>query len=293
MMYQMYVFGDSFADTGNLPKSELSLASRQWYKPYGTPSPSVDASQTTFVQSDSIGTWLELREGPQTFRFRKNYISGFGMNFAVAGSGVLEVPQKVPTLTKQVDQFKELIKNGTIPKWRLRSPRGKGFRRLQDLGVERILVNNMHPLGRTPLRTRASNYKCCDDSANVVASTHNQLLAEKMGNYRGNVMLLDLNTAFSMMISSSPAPVHAVKNDNDRVKLFKNKLRPSCESFDPKGYCGQEDENGRPRYSITDLGEDRFANFYWDDVHPTDGGWSMALMLLKDDIKDFLDLLST
>jgi len=53
-MYQLYVFGDSYADTGNLPKSNLSRESRQWYKPYGTSSPSGRFSNR-FVQSDFVG----------------------------------------------------------------------------------------------------------------------------------------------------------------------------------------------------------------------------------------------
>lgn len=42
------------------------------------------------------------------------------MNFAVAGSGVLEVPEKVATLSKQVDNFEGLVKDRTFPPWRLR-----------------------------------------------------------------------------------------------------------------------------------------------------------------------------
>ena len=81
----------------------------------------------------------------------------------------------------------------------------KELQRLQDLGMNRILVNNMHPLGCTPFRTRPNNYTHCDDVANAVAVTHNKLLAEKLGNYRGNVMLLDLNTAFSRVVQPNPS----------------------------------------------------------------------------------------
>ena len=81
----------------------------------------------------------------------------------------------------------------------------KEVQRLQDLGMNRILVNNMHPLGCTPFRTRPNNYTHCDDVANAVAVTHNKLLAEKLGNYRGNVMLLDLNTAFSRVVQPNPS----------------------------------------------------------------------------------------
>ena len=81
----------------------------------------------------------------------------------------------------------------------------KEVQRLQDLGMNRILVNNVHPLGCTPFRTRPNNYTHCDDVANAVAAAHNKLLAEKLGNYRGNVMLLDLNTAFSRVVQPNPS----------------------------------------------------------------------------------------
>lgn len=81
----------------------------------------------------------------------------------------------------------------------------KEVQRLQGLGMNRIVVNNMHPLGCTPFRTRPNNYTHCDDVANAVAATHNKLLAEKLGNYRGNVMILDLNTAFSRVVQPNPS----------------------------------------------------------------------------------------
>lgn len=80
-------------------------------------------------------------------------------------------------------------------------------------------------------------------------------------------------------------------DDETLAKTFKNKLRPGCESFDPKGYCGQEDKDGYPQYSVTDdLSKDMFSNFYWDDVHPTHTGWFVAMMQLEDEAKAFLDL---
>ncbi|KAJ1291641.1 hypothetical protein BS78_02G331200 [Paspalum vaginatum] len=317
---QMYVFGDSFADTGNVPKSALSRDSRQWYKPYGSASTSGRFSNR-FVQSDFIATWLGHRGAPTAYRLRnKNSPCRFGMNFAVAGAGVLEVPQKVAKLSEQVDHFEELIDDGTIRDWRLHfgvalvAVSGNDYARLanmtsanetmalidevttgiahevrrlhQDIGVPKILVNNLHPLGCTPFRTRPSNYTRCDDVANAVASTHNKLLTEKLGGFGGDdVMLLDLNAAFSNVVQPSPS-----KSDEDLEKTFKNKLRPGCESFDPEGYCGQEDGDGNPQYSVTNLNEDVFGNFYWDDVHPAHTGWYVVMMQLQKDIKAFLHI---
>jgi hypothetical protein len=97
---------------------------------------------------------------------------------------------------------------------------------------------------------------------------------------------------FIGFICSSAVRVDATGSDDETLaKTFKNKLRPSCESFDPKGYFGQEDENGSPQYSVTDdLSKDMFSNFYWDDVHPTHTGWFIAMMQLEEEAKAFLDL---
>ncbi|XP_062186739.1 GDSL esterase/lipase At5g03610-like [Phragmites australis] len=320
-MYQMLVFGDSYADTGNIPKSDLSQESRQWYSPYGRLRPSGRLSDGK-VQSDFIAMLLGRSEGPPTYRLRSShYVDMFGMNFAFSGSGVFEVPQKVPTLREQVDYVEILIKEGTIKDWRLKdtvalvaisgndyvhianmsssnetialvgnvtTEIAKEVKRLQDLGVPKILVNNLHPLGCTPRHSRPNNYARCDDRANMVASMHNKNLAEKLGSDHENVMLLDLNTAFSNLVQPSP---DAAKNPSDYLaKAFTNKLRPSCESYDPKGYCGQEDENGHPQYSLSDLDDDPFGNFYWDDVHPTHTGWYFVMLQMQDYIKDFLDI---
>lgn len=54
---QMFVFGDSFADTGNIPKSGLSQATRQWYYPYGSSRNVFEDGRFSdgFVQTDFIG----------------------------------------------------------------------------------------------------------------------------------------------------------------------------------------------------------------------------------------------
>jgi hypothetical protein len=67
----MFVFGDSFADNGNIPKDtqQLSLISRQWYDPYGASygkdngtaagnSNATGRFSNYLVQSDFIGTYL-------------------------------------------------------------------------------------------------------------------------------------------------------------------------------------------------------------------------------------------
>jgi hypothetical protein len=59
--YQLFVFGDYFADTGNIQKSDLKLETRAWYEPFGMSDAAHDNNPTGrmsdgMVQSDFLGT---------------------------------------------------------------------------------------------------------------------------------------------------------------------------------------------------------------------------------------------
>ncbi|KAL6609628.1 hypothetical protein ACP70R_039597 [Stipagrostis hirtigluma subsp. patula] len=315
--YTLFVFGDSFADSGNLPKDKPSDATRTWYSPYGS-SDSLHYGRATgrfsngLVESDFIGKFLGRFEAPPTYVKRpKNYVEMAGMNLAFGGAGVFEVPHKVPTLGKQVGYFKKLIKDGILNPRMLRESvalvaiSGNDYARLakmtgttemiefvgnvtteiakqvkilQSLKVTKILVNTMHPLGCTPWLARPQNYTACDARGNMGASLHNGNLKKKLGGKKNkNVMLVDLNAAFNSFV-----------NPSDSVTdQFEHKLEPCCESSDPNGYCGQVDENGDEAYSVCD---DPDSYFYWDDVHPTQAGWKAVMDKLEGPIKDFLDI---
>ena len=88
------------------------------------------------------------------------------------------------------------------------------------------------------------------------------------------------------------AYLYAANNraENDLSKTIKNKLRPCCESFDPKGYCGQKDENGHSKYRVVDMHKEYGYCFYWDDVHPAHAAWLLVMTQLAQDIGTFLDI---
>jgi phospholipase/lecithinase/hemolysin len=73
--------------------------------------------------------------------------------------------------------------------------------RLQKLGAKKIMVNNMHPLGCMPRHTRLNNHTRCQGHGNFIASAHNSLLQQKLGN-NSHVLILDLNTAFTNVIDN-------------------------------------------------------------------------------------------
>lgn len=186
---------------------------------------------------------LGRSEAPLTYRRTKAGSPSpvqFGVNFAVGGAGVFEVPRKAPTLAKQIDYFEKMLDGRTIGKWRLRqsvalvaisgndyarvganvsSDDGdmidfignvtgeiaKGVNRLRKLGVTKVLVNTLHPLACTPWQSRPSNYTKCVGRGNMAADLHNDDLRRKLMNTTPSdgVYLLDLNRAFTAIINPS------------------------------------------------------------------------------------------
>ncbi|KAF0890723.1 hypothetical protein E2562_004221 [Oryza meyeriana var. granulata] len=315
--YSLFVFGDSFADTGNLPKSDLSEMSREWYYPYGSDWDNQPTGRfsNAMVQSDLIAQMLGRNEAPPAYRRRDNYVHPHGMNFAAGGAGVFSVPSGAPTLDSQVDNFRDLVQDGTITRRNLRNSvalvaisgndyarlsnvsntdqmvefiedvtteMAKQVHRLKNNGVSKILVNNLHPVGCTPWLTRPGNYSDCSFRGNMGSYIHNGNLEKKLNTSDLDyVFHVDLNTAFSNIVNPNPNAKHEMS------KTFKHKLSPCCESFDPNGYCGQKGDNGEDLYSLCD-NPDKY--FYWDDVHPTEAGWKAVMKQLEDPIKNFLGL---
>ncbi|KAK3153716.1 hypothetical protein QOZ80_2BG0180200 [Eleusine coracana subsp. coracana] len=315
---QLFVFGDSFADTGNIPKSHLSQVTRQWYRPYGSRRIlqegrfSDGSVQTDFMAKIVLGRY---RMPPMTYRIAKGFGDPKGMNFAHGGAGVFEVPQKRPSLSKQIHYLKQLIQDGIIHKWQLKesvalvaisgndyeraanmsseneilafvgnvtAEIAKGVERLRKIGVTKVLVNNLHPMGCMPWQTRPVNYTKCTGKGNMAADLHNENLKNKLNAAKSDsVYVVDLNKAFSSIVNPSDP-----KKSPKVAKEFTHKLMPCCRSYDPNGYCGQVDEHGKPQYSLCDNPEN---HFYWDDAHPSEAGWEAIMEQLEEDMTDFLD----
>jgi phospholipase/lecithinase/hemolysin len=151
----------------------------------------------------------------------------------------------------------------------------------ESIGVQKVLVNNLFPLGCAPSQTRPNNYAYCDDEGNHGAALHNRRLAEKLDGIDG-VLVVDLSAAFSKIVGP-----HA---DGDMANQFTNRLAPCCESFDPKGYCGQVDpETDEPLYKVC---ENPDGYFFWDDMNPTQAGWEAVMWQLDRSIREFLGLVN-
>jgi phospholipase/lecithinase/hemolysin len=149
---------------------------------------------------------------------------------------------------------------------------GAILKQMMDLGVEKVLVSTLPPIGCTPWLSRSSDYSSSCDS-HKVASIHNAYLEEKVFKDAA-VFNLDLKTMFKRLTSGS----------GSLSKKFKHKLEPCCEIFDQSEYCGQM-EDGVAAYSLCST-PDKY--FYWDDINPTHAGWKAVVKELEESIKNFL-----
>ncbi|KAE8797662.1 GDSL esterase/lipase [Hordeum vulgare] len=285
--YILYVFGDSFADNGNLvkmnPRSELN---RQWRPPYALSG----RFSNSLVQSDLIAFMLGQRKSPPAHRLTRK-VGRAGLNFAAAGSGVFDVPG-TQTLARQIHTFHKLVKDGDIDQERLASKSvalvavsGNDYAGLPADTKSFAEVEGFASkvAAEIAANTRANNYTHCNERRNLAAMLHNHHLADKLADMEG-VLVVDLNAAFSNVVRH-----YDDDGDGDIIpNLFREKLAPCCESMDPKGYCGQVDkETLEPLYKVCD-NPNMF--FFWDEMNPTMVGWQAVMGPLDHPIRKFLGL---
>ncbi|XP_044431860.1 GDSL esterase/lipase At5g03600 [Triticum aestivum] len=296
-----YPYGSNYVDADGFPRPNTPSGRFSNYK----------------IQSDFIATMLGLEEAPQAHALTaKKTCDPSGMTFATGGAGVLHsTSHEVPALAKQVDTFRKMVKDGTITEKQLShsvalmafsgndyagtgvsglsSPNdinayiGKVTKeiaanvdQLLKLGVTKVLVNNLHPIGCTPSHTRINNYTTCDIFENLGASIHNDNLKQVMTSKK-NVYIVDVYTAFINIVD------HGAGKGSELSKQFKRKLSPCCESLDSGGYCGQQGESSTELlYTVCD-NSNRF--FYWDDMHPTHAGWEAVMKQLEKPLREFVN----
>ncbi|KAK3139224.1 hypothetical protein QOZ80_5AG0379810 [Eleusine coracana subsp. coracana] len=280
----LLVFGDSFVDAGNIPKTAMSVVSRGWHYPYGMSSKNRATGRLSDgkVQSDFVAKIMGLDESPPPLadlgQNDDDDVDPSGINFAVGGTGAL---MGTPSLAQQVDQLDDLLKNRTI--------------RDRDLKDSVALIsiaaggdysdikgrNGYDQMTRLSRRVTEEMRKVVkrllDDmgvsKGNTMSDVHNAALRQKMaaGFRKDEVLLLDLNHAFNTLLQG-------------QQDQFTSGLNECCVAS-KDGYCGQVDNRGQPMYGLCRDPEQRF---YWDYIHPTQAAWKAVMDILRDPVKDFL-----
>ncbi|XP_039822972.1 GDSL esterase/lipase At5g03600-like [Panicum virgatum] len=305
---KLFVFGDDFADNGNVASDpSLGAASRSWRYPFGMSDAAHGRKPTGrfsdgLVQSDFLAKIIGHRASPPAYLGDEwdDVMDPAGMNFAFGDSGVLDVPSGVPRLGKQVQQLASLIKAGVVDDRDLKGSValvaysgndysnstnddelvtkvveeiGSAAWRLLDLGVSKVLVNTVPPFGCSPWLSRLHNYSSCDDGGNAFADRHNAALRDRLAGEDDDVLLLDVNSIMTDLVAPKPGSALAPR--------LTERLRPCCEGGGG-GYCGLDDG-----YTLCDHPEEYF---FWDVVHPTQAGWRAVMQLLQGPIMAFLGI---
>ncbi|KAL5710672.1 hypothetical protein ACHQM5_021208 [Ranunculus cassubicifolius] len=305
---KLFVFGDSYADTGNADKSASS-----WNIPYGITFPGKPSGRYSDgrVLTDYLASYLKIRS-PLPYRFRKwgKGALRYGMNFAYGGTGVFQTYAPLyPNMTIQIDFLQKLIKDRVYTKqdlsssvahvsvagndyatYTLRNGTAKGIpafitsvvsqltlnlKRIHSLGVRKITVTALPPFGCLPSSTIGSSYQICTRDQNQLVNSHNQLLQQVVANLNNSTkdstfIILDLNSTFMSAFKSQGKQPGSLK--------FEKPLTPCCVGTSSQHSCGDIDENGVKKYTIC---KNPNSAFFWDSLHPTQQGWFAVYSALR------------
>uniref|UniRef100_A0A7N0UTI0 Uncharacterized protein n=2 Tax=Kalanchoe fedtschenkoi TaxID=63787 RepID=A0A7N0UTI0_KALFE len=309
---KLFVFGDSYADTGNWEKTMAP----SWKEPYGMTFPGKPSGRFSDgrVLTDHIASFLKIGS-PVPYQWRRSNatILKHGMNFAYGGTGVFTTYVTAPNMTTQINYFQQIVDDEVMyTKHDLKSSIAlvslggndygtylaansdtKGIyafatsimkqlelnlRRIHGLGVPKIVVTAIEPLGCLPSFTASSSYTNCSETGNLLAMLHNQLLNQTVAKLNeeqtgtsATFVILDLYEAFMSVFKKQGYEPGSSKSENI--------LKPCCMGVTSEYNCGSvEKSNGTSMYTVC---RNINSTFFWDTVHPAQSGWHAAYTALK------------
>ncbi|KAL2620683.1 hypothetical protein R1flu_000888 [Riccia fluitans] len=291
----LFVFGDSYADTGNTPPNTTA----SWKVPYGMFWPGSPSGRWSdgFVSTDILASTLGIPSPTQYARLALNVTISGGVNFAVGGSGVTYAFGTPPFQT-QAGWFANLVAAGLFTQEDLSralfyvSVVGNDYsayngsldgyfplshkvpllidqtlRTLYSLGARNFIVSSLTPLDCVPSRTAPSGFTECEKNTttDAVILGHNHFLGNRLEN-----ITRKLENSSVLYLQQTKA-MRYVLNHLSEFNLTEG-LKPCC-----VGQCGAVNvTTGIPLYTVCENPED---HFFWDGVHPTGAGWKAVVGL--------------
>ncbi|CAF2041183.1 unnamed protein product [Brassica napus] len=292
---KLFVFGDSYADTGNTKTTDKGA----WAFPYGITYPGKPSGRFSdgHISTDFFRIKLPVTHSKKddVDKTRLQY----GMSFAYGGTGVFDTKATYPNMTGQITLFEQLLGNVYSPSdlsssVALVSVAGNDYlnflstrhsldailslitqvvnqievnlRRIHSLGIKKIAVPSLQPLGYIPYF--AKGFPFIKDAVNFLVGHHNDLLHEvvaKLNNETNHsaFTIIDYNNAFLTVINN--------KGEIPDILLFET---PFIE-------CFQIDVN---EFKNSTLCDDPRSAFFWDGLHPTQEGWKSVYTVLRKNI---------
>ncbi|VFQ74210.1 unnamed protein product [Cuscuta campestris] len=314
----LFVFGDSYADTGNKMKANAS----SWKPPYGSTFPGKPSGRFSDgrVLTDFLAKHVGVKS-PIPYRWMKKKGSRArledGVNFAYGGTGVFDTLVAEPNMTSQIRSFRRLVHDSVFNQSQVQSsgvffvtlagndysaflakggtPQGLpafissvvnqlavNLKFLYDHGARKVGVTSLEPLGCLPRVTVHSSFRECNTSQNVAVNVHNQLLQEAVERLNNQT---NSSTFVLLDLYSTFTRVIEQKNVAPGSMVFQTPLKPCCMGTSDEHYCGSVDENGAKLYTVC---SDPNAAFFWDGAHPTQAGWASVYSSLKPTLQQML-----
>ncbi|CAK8544042.1 unnamed protein product [Lathyrus sativus] len=304
---KLFVFGDSYADTGNIEKGFYP----PWNVPYGVTFPSEPSGRFSDgrVLTDYIAKYLKVKlpvSYTKVEHLAPHHLKN-GMSFAFGGSGVFEtINSLLPNMTTQINFFEKSIQEKVFTTSDIRksaalvSIAGNDYLRyvkdgsiqslpsfissvvnqtitnlirIKELGVKKVIITNLPPMGCLPSETASSSFKQCNETSNsLLVHYHNTLLTKAVTKLNQQInddsspfIVLDIYDSF-MSVLKNPS-THNIKNE----------LEPCCVGESSKYFCGMVVNNVK-KYKVC---ENPKSAFFWDLGHPTDAGWRAVYTMLR------------
>ncbi|KAG2302404.1 hypothetical protein Bca4012_060713 [Brassica carinata] len=298
---KLFVFGDSYADTGNTKTTDKGA----WAFPYGITYPGKPSGRFSdgHISTDFLAKLLRIKL-PVTYS-KKDDVDmtrlQYGMSFAYGGTGVFDTMATYPNMTGQINLFEQLLGNvyspsdlsssvalvsvagndylyflSTRPLYEIGSFIEKvvnqievNLRRIQTLGIKKIAVPSLQPLGYIPHFANGS--PIIKALVNDLVKHHNGLLQKLVAklnnetNHSAFTIIDYYNTFLTVFNNKGEIP------GNKNILLFDT---PFIE-------CFKIDLNEVKNSTLCD---DPRAAFFWDGLHPTQEGWKSVYTVLRKNI---------
>ncbi|CAI0441475.1 unnamed protein product [Linum tenue] len=319
---KLFVFGDSYLDTGNFEPNNGS-----WLPPFGRTFPGVPSGRFSDgrVLTDYIADFLGIRTPIAYQQIRAGDDGGeqlkSGVNFAYGGTGVVSAISKGPVLGDQISQLGQMIRhrfynqtdlnnsvalvaasgndynaiyddacipmqNVTALTRKLIKQQKTDLRRIHDeLGIPKIAVLLMEPAGCLPHSAgpSAMHSSKCNEAHNAIVSNHNQLLKQAVHDLNNNKK----NGGTFVILDLYQAFSNALEEHKYHTGSlrYKNPLKPCVTLARGKWPCGLGNDNGG---GVRVCKHPELA-FFWDCNHPSQNGWNEVYLALQHSLYQLYD----
>lgn len=301
----LFVFGDSYADTGNHNAADPTLAT-PWRIPYGNTWPHHPSGRFSDGRlfTDFYASFLDVRKPiPYTF-FNTTKKSNAkrshnhhprhrrGINFAFGGSGVFSTfGTQYFNTSAQIDQLRDLMQKGLVSKKLIKAsmvvlviagndytvyaqkhPLYQGVtdfipKVIEEMGVS---LQAFYDLGfRRIAATNLAPVGCLPGITFLNNYTSCNLLVNEWGDLHNSLLASSMSSLQAMHTKSHFFILDLHSAFQTVITDGRLLLRPCCNGIG-EGSCGDVDKHGRLLYTLCSSPSE---TLFWDRSHPTNAGW--------------------